>query len=110
MIECRLCRTLTPHEGTKLCSRCWELEHRIRNDLELAIRIVAETLATRDNVLQIEREVLSKVPCSCSGICGEEGDKVEHQCNRCKRLEAIGKILFQRAIKCKALETINGSM
>ena len=26
--------------GTKLCDRCWELEHRTEGDVELAIKIL----------------------------------------------------------------------
>lgn len=37
-VPCRLCSSPTPMLGTKLCDRCWELEHRIEGDVELAIK------------------------------------------------------------------------
>lgn len=46
-IPCRLCEKPTPMLGTKLCDRCWELETRIRNDPELALKILGDVLSTR---------------------------------------------------------------
>lgn len=103
MVACRLCGNETSYEGTQLCQRCWELEHRIQSDPELAIRIISETLASRTEFLNVERNLLVALPCSCSGPCGEEGLTMEHQCNRCKRLEAIGKIMLNRANILKVL-------
>ena len=39
-VPCRICSTLTPMLGTKLCDRCWELDYRIESDVELAIKIL----------------------------------------------------------------------
>ena len=39
-VPCRLCSTPTPMLGTKLCDRCWELEHRVESDVELTIKIL----------------------------------------------------------------------
>jgi len=103
MTDCRLCGDKTLFEGTKLCSRCWELEHRIQADVELAIRIVTETLASKTNYLTTERDLLLKLPCACGGPCDEEGLVVEHQCNRCARLEAIGKEMCARAKELSCL-------
>lgn len=40
-VPCELCATPTPMIGTRRCDRCWELEHRIRHNLELARKILA---------------------------------------------------------------------
>jgi len=40
-VPCKWCSTQTPMTGTELCDRCWELDGRIRRDLELANRIIA---------------------------------------------------------------------
>lgn len=39
-IPCRICGKQTDCLGTELCNRCWELEHRIHADPELARRIL----------------------------------------------------------------------
>ncbi len=41
-IACKLCGKPTEYSGTKLCDRCWELEHRIYMDPELAIKILKD--------------------------------------------------------------------
>lgn len=46
-IPCRLCKKPTSFLGTKLCNRCWELETRIRNDPELALKILEDILSKR---------------------------------------------------------------
>jgi hypothetical protein len=38
---CELCGAPTPMLSTKRCDRCWELEHRIEQDPELALKILA---------------------------------------------------------------------
>lgn len=40
VISCELCDNLTTMLGTKRCDRCWELESRIKQDLDLAKRII----------------------------------------------------------------------
>lgn len=40
-VACRICGALTRSKGTQLCDGCWELEHRIHLDIELARKIVA---------------------------------------------------------------------
>ena len=40
LVACELCGHLTPMTGTKRCDRCWELEGRIRRDIELARKIL----------------------------------------------------------------------
>lgn len=37
---CRICHGAARHLSTKLCDRCWELEHRILGDRELAAQIL----------------------------------------------------------------------
>ena len=38
---CKLCGAVpTFMFGTKLCDRCWELERRVENDIELTIKIL----------------------------------------------------------------------
>ena len=39
-VSCRICGTLTPMLGTKLCDRCWEFENRIHRNPELAEKIL----------------------------------------------------------------------
>jgi len=39
-VPCKICATPTPMTFTKLCDRCWELDRRIRADLNLARKIV----------------------------------------------------------------------
>lgn len=42
LVDCELCRAQkTTALGTKRCDRCYELESRIRADLNLAKRIIA---------------------------------------------------------------------
>lgn len=40
-VPCRWCSKETPMTGTEMCDRCWELDHRIRGDLEIARKIFA---------------------------------------------------------------------
>lgn len=40
-VPCELCSMPTPMTGTKRCDRCWELEHRIHGDPELARKILS---------------------------------------------------------------------
>ncbi len=37
---CRICGGNTAFEDAELCTRCWELEHRIEMDPEIARRIL----------------------------------------------------------------------
>lgn len=37
---CDICGNQTSMTGTKMCDRCWELDRRIRNDFDLAVKIV----------------------------------------------------------------------
>ena len=39
-VPCKWCGTPTPMLGTKMCDGCWELEHRIIGQPELALRMV----------------------------------------------------------------------
>jgi len=38
--DCKWCGAETVNTGTKECDRCWELRHRIENDLELAKKMI----------------------------------------------------------------------
>lgn len=40
--DCKWCGEDTPMLGTKECDRCWELRHRIENDMELAKKMMAQ--------------------------------------------------------------------
>ena len=40
-VPCGLCGQPTTYLGTKRCNRCWELEHRIQMEPELARKILA---------------------------------------------------------------------
>jgi hypothetical protein len=40
-VPCGLCGTPTPMTGTKRCDACWELEHRVQSNPELARKILA---------------------------------------------------------------------
>ena len=49
VVPCRFCGAPTYMTGIKLCDRCWELEHRIRANPELArviLRQVDEAVNT----------------------------------------------------------------
>jgi len=39
-VDCELCGTQTDFIGTNLCDRCWELDHRVKADPEIAGRIL----------------------------------------------------------------------
>lgn len=39
-VPCALCGKMTAHLGTRRCDRCWELEHRIERDPDLAREIL----------------------------------------------------------------------
>jgi len=39
-VPCKWCGDQTPMTGTELCDRCWELDWRIRLNVDLAKRIV----------------------------------------------------------------------
>ena len=41
MTDCKWCGAETINTGTKECDGCWELSHRIENDLELAKKMIA---------------------------------------------------------------------
>jgi len=64
IIPCRICGTPTPMIGTRLCDRCWELEHRIESDPELATKILkglddtSEFKLTQENTI---REILNDI-------------------------------------------------
>lgn len=46
-MPCKWCATPTAMLGTKMCDRCWELEHRIRQDFTLAEKIMNSIRSTR---------------------------------------------------------------
>ncbi len=48
-VPCRYCETPTPYSGTGMCDRCWELEHRISTDPEIAARILEAVRAAAHN-------------------------------------------------------------
>lgn len=58
LIDCRLCHDFTTMLGTKLCDRCWELETRIGDAIELARRIIARIEVDELKVLKEENNVL----------------------------------------------------
>lgn len=39
-LPCKYCGLPTLMLGTRLCDRCWELEHRVKNDIEITIQIL----------------------------------------------------------------------
>lgn len=41
-VPCKVCGQPTRSKGTQLCDRCWELEHRIRMDPEIARKLLAQ--------------------------------------------------------------------
>lgn len=41
LVPCGICGTPTAMSGTRRCDRCWELETRIRGDIDLARKILA---------------------------------------------------------------------
>ena len=47
LVPCELCGKPTAMTGTKRCDRCWELETRIRMDMELAKKIIVRLEAKR---------------------------------------------------------------
>ena len=47
LTECRLCDRLTSMLGTKLCDACYELEHRIHGNPDLARKILGLCVDTR---------------------------------------------------------------
>lgn len=60
---CRICGDQTPMLGTKLCDRCWELETRIRRDMELAEKILNRLKREKqhDDTSGSRKEVVSYV-------------------------------------------------
>lgn len=42
LVPCGLCSRPTTMTGTRRCDRCWELETRIRGDIDLARKILAD--------------------------------------------------------------------
>ena len=40
--NCKWCGGKTVNTGTKECDRCWELRHRIENNMELAKMMMAQ--------------------------------------------------------------------
>ena len=45
VITCKLCnKNKTTMLGTKLCDGCWELEHRIKMDPQLAIKVLNDIM------------------------------------------------------------------
>jgi NMD protein affecting ribosome stability and mRNA decay len=43
-VPCKWCGEPTLMLGTKMCDRCWELEHRISADIALAMKIISALL------------------------------------------------------------------
>ena len=39
-VPCRLCSQPTLMLGTKLCDRCWGIEHRVQSDPLIALRVL----------------------------------------------------------------------
>lgn len=39
---CRLCGKRTWSDATRLCDMCWELDHRVRMDVDMTRRILAQ--------------------------------------------------------------------
>lgn len=54
-VPCGLCGTPTNCTGTKRCDRCWELEHRIEGDPNLALKILA-------NLTQTQMVLVPRIP------------------------------------------------
>lgn len=46
--ECKWCGITTDRLGTKMCDRCWELDHRIRTSIDLAKKIIAHYDQTKE--------------------------------------------------------------
>ena len=44
-IKCRICGEMEAFDGTNLCDPCWELERRIKERPDLALKILAEMAA-----------------------------------------------------------------
>ena len=58
LVSCRHCGRSTPMLGTQMCDRCWELDHRIRGDVQLARKILLDA----DPELQDTIRKLSEYP------------------------------------------------
>lgn len=41
-VPCKLCGIATLHTGTKRCDSCWELEHRIHGNVDMALKVLAD--------------------------------------------------------------------
>lgn len=57
MIPCDLCNTPTPHSGTKLCDRCWELVRQMEPDIALTFKAL-DYIKSRDFEIQKEYDFL----------------------------------------------------
>lgn len=57
-IPCIVCGDPTIHTGTRNCNRCWELKVRIRNDKDIAIKIVLAELGPLEVMKRIPEEEL----------------------------------------------------
>lgn len=62
MIVCRLCNKPTDKHGTRLCDPCWELEHRVLSNKELARKIL-----DKETERQLGRLSLKVTECDKNG-------------------------------------------
>ena len=53
VVPCKYCGKPTISLGTKLCDKCWELDHRIIADPEIVTAILQDNPAIRDTVVKI---------------------------------------------------------
>lgn len=83
MTTCGLCGRPTPMHGTKRCDRCYELESRIRDNPELAVKVLLADGAT----FASERAALVKAV----GECCQGSDPLCY--GGCLVQQAIGKRL-----------------
>lgn len=44
LVPCQFCGTPTSKLGTQMCDNCWEIEHRVRDNPILGLRIIAAVL------------------------------------------------------------------
>lgn len=66
-VPCKWCGASTQMLGTEMCDRCWELEHRIEMDLELAKKMVS-SLSEKKLKKQVQKSYLEELRALLNGL------------------------------------------
>jgi len=58
IVSCKWCFQSTTNDGTCECDRCWEIRHRIENDLDISIIIMSAMILKAKRTFMLNKENL----------------------------------------------------